>query len=166
MICQCRILDNLPVAVVRQRRDGSQTTTYEHGFRVGFKGNYAGVSSSRFISHCLILWLRNLPETFVQFLHMQSKEEKYFIHNHLSFKVMYHKDPETDSARIVGFEVSPNRCVHNCLVFWILLFFLFSFSSNLVKLVQIYPIATVLLKFVEEENNLLTDMSGEAFACL
>lgn len=115
---------------------------------------------------CLILWLRNLPETFVQFLHMQSKEEKYFIHNHLSFKVMYHKDPETDSARIVGFEVSPNRCVHNCLVFWILLFFLFSFSSNLVKLVQIYPIATVLLKFVEEENNLLTNMSGEAFACL
>lgn len=40
---------------------------------------------------------------------MQSKEEKYFINNHLSFKVMYHKDPETDSARIVGFEVSPNR---------------------------------------------------------
>lgn len=22
---------------------------------------------------------------------------------------MYHKDPETDSARIVGFEVTPNR---------------------------------------------------------
>lgn len=41
----CRILDNLPVAVRRQRRDGSQSTTYEHGFRVGFKGNYAGVSS-------------------------------------------------------------------------------------------------------------------------
>ena len=41
---QCRILDNLPVAVLRQRRDGSQSTTYEHGFRVGFKGNYDGVS--------------------------------------------------------------------------------------------------------------------------
>ena len=41
----CRILDNLPVAVRRQRRDGSPSTTYEHGFRVGFKGNYAGVSS-------------------------------------------------------------------------------------------------------------------------
>ena len=39
----------------------------------------------------------------------QSKEEKYFINNHLSFRVMYHKDPETDSARIVGFEVTPNR---------------------------------------------------------
>ncbi|RVW51946.1 Transmembrane 9 superfamily member 10 [Vitis vinifera] len=74
------ILDNLPVAVHRQRRDGSPSKTYEHGFRVGFKGNYAG-----------------------------SKEEKYFINNHLSFKVMYHKDPETDSARIVGFEVTPNR---------------------------------------------------------
>lgn len=37
------VLDNLPVAVLRQRRDGSQSTTYEHGFRVGFKGNYQGV---------------------------------------------------------------------------------------------------------------------------
>ncbi|GFZ08102.1 transmembrane nine 7 [Actinidia rufa] len=77
------ILDNLPVAVLRQRRDGSPSTTYEHGFRVGFKGNYAG-----------------------------SKEEKYFINNHLSFRVMYHKDPETDSARIVGFEVTPNSINH------------------------------------------------------
>lgn len=40
---------------------------------------------------------------------VQSKEEKYFINNHLSFRVMYHKDIETDSARIVGFEVTPNR---------------------------------------------------------
>ncbi|GKE60957.1 transmembrane 9 superfamily member 7, partial [Tanacetum coccineum] len=41
-----------------------------------------------------------------------SKEEKYFINNHLSFRVMYHKDLETDSTRIVGFEVTPNskRC--------------------------------------------------------
>ncbi|KAK1576839.1 hypothetical protein Q3G72_016906 [Acer saccharum] len=36
------ILDNLSVAVLRLRRDGSQATTYEHGFRVGFKGNYQG----------------------------------------------------------------------------------------------------------------------------
>ncbi|GER53515.1 endomembrane protein 70 protein family [Striga asiatica] len=78
------ILDNLPVAVLRQRRDGIVSTTYEHGFRVGFKGNYE-----------------------------RSKEEKYFIHNHLSFRVMYHKDPETDSARIVGFEVSPVSILHD-----------------------------------------------------
>ncbi|KAH9625509.1 hypothetical protein KSS87_012110, partial [Heliosperma pusillum] len=76
------ILDNLPVAVIRQRRDG-QTKVYEHGFRVGFKGKYSG-----------------------------SQEEKYFIHNHLVFKVMYHKDPETDFARIVGFEVTPNSIAH------------------------------------------------------
>ncbi|KAG6395728.1 hypothetical protein SASPL_141852 [Salvia splendens] len=77
------ILDNLPVAVLRQRRDGIPSTTYEHGYRVGFKGNYAG-----------------------------SKEEKYFIHNHLSFRVKYHKDPDTDTARIVGFEVSPGSINH------------------------------------------------------
>ncbi|GFZ04257.1 transmembrane nine 7 [Actinidia rufa] len=77
------ILDNLPVAVLRQRRDGNQLTTYDHGFRVGFKGNYARI-----------------------------KEEKYFINNHLSFRVMYHKDSETDSARIVGFEVTPSSINH------------------------------------------------------
>ncbi|GJW94681.1 ribonuclease H-like domain-containing protein [Tanacetum coccineum] len=73
----------LTFAVLRQRHDGSQSTIYEHGFRIGFKGNDAA-----------------------------SKEEKYFINNHLSFRVMYHKDLETDSARIVGFEVTPNskRC--------------------------------------------------------
>ncbi|KAK8582015.1 hypothetical protein V6N13_145003 [Hibiscus sabdariffa] len=35
-----------------------------------------------------------------------SKEEKYFINNHLTFTVKYHKDPLSDSARIVGFEES------------------------------------------------------------
>jgi uncharacterized membrane protein len=43
--------------------------------------------------------------------YMQSKEEKYFIHNHLSFIVKYHKDPQSNSARIVGFEVKPFRSV-------------------------------------------------------
>ncbi|KAL5725331.1 Transmembrane 9 superfamily member 7 [Ranunculus cassubicifolius] len=52
------ILNNLPVTVLRTKRDGSQSSTYEHGFRVGFKGNYAG-----------------------------SNDEKHFINNHLSFTV-------------------------------------------------------------------------------
>lgn len=77
------ILDNLPVAVIKQRKDGAEGKVYEHGFRVGFKGKYTG-----------------------------SDDEKYFIYNHLSFKVMYHKDLETDSARIVGFEVTPNSINH------------------------------------------------------
>lgn len=76
------ILDNLPVAVARQRAEPS-ITTYEHGFRVGFKASYTG-----------------------------SSEEKHFINNHLSFIVMYHKDLETDSARIVGFEVTPYSVKH------------------------------------------------------
>lgn len=76
------ILDNLPVAVIRQRRD-AVAKVYEHGFRVGFKGKYSGTN-----------------------------DEKYFIHNHLIFKVMYHKDPESDSARIVGFEVTPHSIAH------------------------------------------------------
>lgn len=40
---------------------------------------------------------------------MQSKDEKFFIYNHLSFTVKFHKDELTDSSRIVGFEVIPYR---------------------------------------------------------
>ncbi|KAI3773332.1 hypothetical protein L1987_47857 [Smallanthus sonchifolius] len=70
------ILDNLPVAVLRQRHDDGQPTFYQHGFPVGFKGTYIN-------------------------------GEKYFINNHLSFRVLYHKNLESNSARIVGFEVTP-----------------------------------------------------------
>ncbi|KAI3912162.1 hypothetical protein MKW92_026487 [Papaver armeniacum] len=69
------ILDNLPVAVLRQRR-------MEH--RPPVMNMVSGLS----------------------------KDEKYFINNHLSFKVMYHMDPETEMARIVGFEVTPNSINH------------------------------------------------------
>ncbi|KMZ73357.1 Transmembrane 9 superfamily protein member [Zostera marina] len=40
------------------------------------------------------------------------KEDKYFINNHLKFKVMYHMDPEEEDARIVGFEVLPHSVNH------------------------------------------------------
>ncbi|KAF3326874.1 transmembrane 9 superfamily member 7-like protein [Carex littledalei] len=72
------ILDNLPVAVPRQRRDGSQTPSYEHGYRVGYKG----------------------------------KDDQYFINNHLSFRVMYHKEELSEESRIVGFEVIPSSVKH------------------------------------------------------
>jgi transmembrane 9 superfamily member 2/4 len=39
----------------------------------------------------------------------QSTEEKYFIHNHLSFLVKYHKVDDSELSRIVGFEVTPHR---------------------------------------------------------
>ncbi|XP_057506326.1 transmembrane 9 superfamily member 7-like [Actinidia eriantha] len=62
---------------------GQRKVFYERGFRVGVKGKSAG-----------------------------SNNERYFIHNHLSFKVMYHNDPETNFARIVGFEVTANSINH------------------------------------------------------
>lgn len=43
---------------------------------------------------------------------MQSNEEKHFIYNHLSFLVKYHRDENTDLARIVGFEVKPFSTKH------------------------------------------------------
>ncbi|GLJ38617.1 hypothetical protein SUGI_0787430 [Cryptomeria japonica] len=84
------ILDNLPVAVPRQRADGSLVASYEHGFRVGFKASYTG-----------------------------NPEEKYFIHNHLAFEVKFHKDIETDAARIVGFEVIPFSVKHEYKQPWV-----------------------------------------------
>ncbi|OAY53593.1 transmembrane 9 superfamily member 8 [Manihot esculenta] len=77
------ILDNLPLVVPRQRLDQESTIVYQLGFHVGLKGQYSG-----------------------------SKEERYFIHNHLAFKVKFHRDLQTDSARIVGFEVKPLSIKH------------------------------------------------------
>ncbi|KAL8145277.1 transmembrane 9 superfamily member 8-like [Apium graveolens] len=79
------ILDNLPLVVPVQRPDRETSSfVYQHGYHVGFKGQYAG-----------------------------SKEEKYFINNHLTFTVKYHKDVQTDTARIVGFEVKPFSAKHD-----------------------------------------------------
>ncbi|KAI4337242.1 hypothetical protein L6164_015683 [Bauhinia variegata] len=76
------ILDNLPLVVPIKRMD-QDSTVYQLGFHVGLKGQYSG-----------------------------SKEEKYFIHNHLAFTVKYHRDSLTESARIVGFEVKPFSVRH------------------------------------------------------
>ncbi|KAL7134521.1 hypothetical protein ABFS83_11G031500 [Erythranthe nasuta] len=70
------ILDNLPLVVPIKRLD-MDSLMYQHGFFVGLKGQYTG-----------------------------STDMKYFIQNHLTFIVKYHKDEETGAARIVGFEVS------------------------------------------------------------
>jgi hypothetical protein len=43
----------------------------------------------------------------------QTKNEKYFIHNHLSFTVKYHRDDNSELSRIVGFEVNPLRFTSN-----------------------------------------------------
>lgn len=51
------------------------------------------------------VWNMNLTFLFIQ----QSKDEKYFIHNHLSFTVKYHRDEQRDVSRIVAFEVKPYR---------------------------------------------------------
>ncbi len=40
------------------------------------------------------------------------EDVRYFLHNHLRFTILYHKDAETDLARIVGFEVEPFSVKH------------------------------------------------------
>ncbi|KAK9149845.1 hypothetical protein Scep_008602 [Stephania cephalantha] len=78
------ILDNLPLVLPIRRQDQESSYVYQHGFPVGYKRHIAG-----------------------------TKDEKYFIHNHLMFTVKYHKDAQTDAARIVGFEVKPFSVKHD-----------------------------------------------------
>ncbi|XP_020529931.1 transmembrane 9 superfamily member 9-like isoform X1 [Amborella trichopoda] len=49
---------------------------------------------------------------------IQSNYEKYFINNHLHFKVIYHKDVKTNAEHIVGFEVIPYSVNHEYLLPW------------------------------------------------
>eukprot|EP00250_Pteridium_aquilinum_P010150 c19180_g1_i1 orf=176-2110(+) len=80
------ILDNLPVAIKRERRDGSSNLFfYERGFPVGFKPKNGDVAK---------------------------EEEKYFIYNHLAFEVLYHLDSESGTSRVVGFQVMPYSVHH------------------------------------------------------
>lgn len=76
------ILDNLPLVFPARRLDQESTPIYQLGYPVGVKGQYAG------------------------------KDERYYIYNHLSFTVKYHRDLQTDTARIVGFEVRPFSVKH------------------------------------------------------
>lgn len=76
-----RILDNLPVGMVKMRkeeRSGGLVKTYERGYPVGFKAEMQGQSDS-----------------------------KYFLHNHLRYTILFHKDAATDLARIVGASPPP-----------------------------------------------------------
>ncbi|KAL1212608.1 Transmembrane 9 superfamily member 9 [Cardamine amara subsp. amara] len=80
------ILDNLPLVVpieIVNQVQGSPSIVCQLGYHVGLKGQYEG-----------------------------SKEQKYFMHNHLTFTVRYHRDIQTDAARIVGFEVKPFSVKH------------------------------------------------------
>ncbi|XP_073128513.1 transmembrane 9 superfamily member 8-like [Henckelia pumila] len=77
------ILDNLPLVVPIPRSPQEGPTIYQLGYHVGLKGQYSG-----------------------------SKDVKYFLNNHLSFTVKFHKDQVTETARIVGFEVTPYSIKH------------------------------------------------------
>ena len=43
---------------------------------------------------------------------MLQEDGKFYLNNHLRFLILYHRDVETDLARIVGFEVEPFSVKH------------------------------------------------------
>lgn len=103
------ILDNLPLVVPIKRMDQEGAYFYQHVFHVGAKGQYARVSVTLSIDHMLWKCKVLILCTFFPFsvCTWQSKDEKSFIHNHLSFTVKYHRDAQRDVSRIVAFEVKP-----------------------------------------------------------
>ncbi|OMO90680.1 Nonaspanin (TM9SF) [Corchorus olitorius] len=76
------MLDDLPLVYQMPLLDNVESPDWL-GFPVGYYGTFAGTN-----------------------------KEVYFIYNHLAFTVNYHRDLETDSARIVGFEVTPLSIKH------------------------------------------------------
>ncbi|KAL6012172.1 Transmembrane 9 superfamily member 8 [Asimina triloba] len=76
------VLDGLPLVIPIRSRH-LKSPLYMHGFHPGIMGQYAG-----------------------------SSEKRYFINNHLSFLVKFHREPQIDSVSIVGFEVKPFSVKH------------------------------------------------------
>lgn len=76
-------LDSLPLVRPIRIFEHESPFTYQLGFHMGLKGYY--------------------PE---------EKAEKYFIYNHLAFTIKYHVDTQSNSTRIVGFEVQPFSVKH------------------------------------------------------
>jgi len=108
----CRILDNLPLVVPIRRLDQEASVVYLHGFLVGLKGQYSGVCRSFLSSEHYFITIVLISFWPLVLNCWQIKEDKYFIHNHLAFVVKYHRDPELELSRIVGFEVTPFRLYH------------------------------------------------------
>lgn len=99
-----RILDNLPVAIAKLREENGQPVkTYERGFPVG----------SIAVRFCCLLPQRQDPLSVRQLPCLAIQEDgRFFLNNHLRFTILYHRDIETDLARIVGFEVEPFSVKH------------------------------------------------------
>ena len=79
---------------------------------LGLRGNtveWVAIISVSYYSINLCGWWLDVSCAWPFDLWLQSTEEKYFIHNHLSFNVKYHRDLQTETSRIVGFEVKPFR---------------------------------------------------------
>lgn len=105
----CRILDNLPLVVPIKRLDQVAPMVYQLGFYVGAKGQPTGVNTSDSQKIHILSASYEICINEMHFMFLQNKDVKYYIHNHLSFLVRYHKDTQLDLARIVGFEVKPFR---------------------------------------------------------
>lgn len=91
------ILDNLPAAlVVPPEQSDTGETQYERGFPLGRS------SSSTLSSRTSESRKRK----------KRSRRPPSALHNHIRFKVLYHRDERTDLSRIVGFEAEPMSIKH------------------------------------------------------
>jgi transmembrane 9 superfamily member 2/4 len=119
----CRILDNLPVAMVRWRqvptsRDNPEEDVkyYDRGFPVGYHMH----SEVRTISPCILCFPSTAAKQqvmyqqpgIIAFQEDAAQEAKVHLHNHLRFTILVNLNKANQLARIVGFEVEPFSVKH------------------------------------------------------
>lgn len=111
------ILDNLPVAMVLARKDeeGRPVKAYERGYPVGFMAAGGGGVLKEEDDDS---GGGGKDEKEKQKKRDKKKKKKgdgqrAFLNNHLSFTILYNRDPATDLSRVVGFEVEPMSVKHS-----------------------------------------------------
>ena len=118
------ILDNLPAAVRVDYFDedsGAHKSLYERGFPVGFKddgsplagGAVPGALEKKFVKAASWFASKGVSGSKRGGSKKRLDDGTFFVNNHLRFTVLLHSDAETETSRIVGFEVAPVSVRHD-----------------------------------------------------
>lgn len=102
-----RILDNLPLVHPIRIFEHDSPLAFQLGFHMGLKGYYP--EASFLILNRWTISSNLIFENVHVFFFYAQEQAKYFIYNHLLFTIKYYHDIQSNSTRIVGFEVKPFR---------------------------------------------------------
>ena len=101
--------------------DLAHKSLYERGFPVGFKddgsslagGAVPGAFEKKFVKTASWFASKGVSGSKRGGSKKRLDDGTFFVNNHLRFTVLLHSDAETESSRIVGFEVAPVSVRHD-----------------------------------------------------